>query len=301
MQKQSTFYTIGWAVFFSALLTAVPRMTVAFLMADNIVISSAIQASLFSVTGIASAIVLTGGTAFIGHTLGQNMSKINDLRWKMLAGMWIVSLAASITLMSPALLVELRRSALAEVMGTRWQWAWAITAVFAIEILATSAMVAMALMDHTQEHADAHEHTQEHDTQEPAPVPPTQEPLKPIVMRPEFARVLPQPQVNGNGNGAVKEAVRPAQKPTVQPKVQAVSGDSMSPDERADAIVELARNNGGRVSVSEVVEMLGYAGNSTPASKKSAARRDVARAGLVDVAGEAGVYALAESVSKQIA
>ncbi len=292
MQKQSTFYTIGWAVFFSALLTAVPRMTVAFLMADNIVISSAIQASLFSVTGIASAIVLTGGTAFIGHTLGQNMSKINDLRWKMLAGMWIVSLAASITLMSPALLVELRRSALAEVMGTRWQWAWAITAVFAIEILATSAMVAMALMDHTQEHADAHEHTQEHDTREP---------LRPIVMRPEFARVLPQPQVNGNGNGAVKEAVRPAQKPTVQPKVQAVSGDSMSPDERADAIAGLARKNGGRVSVSEVVEMLGYAGNSTPASKKSAARRDVARAGLVDVAGEAGVYALAESVSKQIA
>ncbi len=287
MQKQSTFYTIGWAVFFSALATAVPRMIVAFLMADNIVIERWVQAGLFSVTGIASAVVLTGGTAFIGHTLGQNMGKTGDLRWKMLASMWVLSLMASITIMSPALLVELRRSALAEVMSPAWQWVWAITAVFAIEMLATSAMVAMALMEPT----NAQEPTQEPVRPPVNPImPPTQEPVKPLVMRPEFARVVPMPQVNGNGNGAVKEAVAP--QPKAQVKPQAMSGDSMSPDERADAIAELAKKNGGRVSVSEVVEMLGYAGNSTPASKKSAARRDVARAGLVDVVGETGVYAL---------
>jgi hypothetical protein len=90
-------------------------------------------------TGVAAAITLTGGGAWLAHELARGGERLQGL----LLSCWLLVLAGQLLLIPPMLMTEMGESRLGAVLGARWlQWSWAFVAVLLVEVVAAGAMVA---------------------------------------------------------------------------------------------------------------------------------------------------------------
>lgn len=129
----------------AALLVSAPRLALAFLLADGVLLEPAVEASVYAWTGVASGLVLTGGNVYLAHALAQHYKRRGGLWWVLL-GAWVLFLAFSIVLIAPALVAGLTHSVLAEVLTAPQQrWLWAVVAALSVEVLAAAAMAAHVL------------------------------------------------------------------------------------------------------------------------------------------------------------
>jgi hypothetical protein len=127
---------------FAAAATAVtaPRLVLAFLVGDGIAVPESVRIALLSTSSVATAVALTGGAAYLAHAIAVARG---DRR--ILAALWIATVACSSALMAPLIAAGLPRSLLAAVLRTpAHQWLWALCAVLAVDLVAAGAMRADA-------------------------------------------------------------------------------------------------------------------------------------------------------------
>lgn len=128
----------GYWIAAAALLTNGPRLVLAFLEADGLVIGADVRSRLLHLTGWATAIVLTGGGAFLAHEAAR-AGRGRGL----LVVCWLAVLLFSGLIIPPVLVTSLAASPLAAVLSPGWpRWAWACLAVLAVEVIAAGAMLA---------------------------------------------------------------------------------------------------------------------------------------------------------------
>ncbi len=134
----------GLWIAMSALSVSAPRLSMAFLQADGIRLSSHVEAGLVAVTGVATAIVLTGGNMYLAHSIADERTRGGWYKF-VLACAWLAELIFSVILIAPSLANALQASSMNAVLAsTSAQWTWSVTAVLAVEMLAAAAMVADA-------------------------------------------------------------------------------------------------------------------------------------------------------------
>ena len=135
---------VGLWIALSALAVNGPRFVLVFLEADGVILSHVVTGPLLGLTGIATGLVLTGGGAYIAHTIAEE-GRPPIVRF-VLSICWACLLIFTVVLLAPAMTAAAKTSSLAEVLTTaRLQWAWAIAAVVSVEVLAAGAMVAHAM------------------------------------------------------------------------------------------------------------------------------------------------------------
>ncbi len=115
------------------------RLALAFLAADGVGVPTAWRIDLLAVASIATAIVLTGGTAYLAHAIAVAPSGRG-----VLIALWTAALACSGAQTAPAIVATLRSEALSAVLGAQRHWGWAICAVLAADLVASGAMLADA-------------------------------------------------------------------------------------------------------------------------------------------------------------
>jgi len=123
----------------AAVTVSAPRLALAFLAADGVVVPTAWRIDLLAVASIATAIVLTGGTAYLAHAIAVAPSGRG-----VLVALWTAALACSGALTAPAIVATLRGEALSAVLGAQRHWGWAICVVLAVDLVASGAMLADA-------------------------------------------------------------------------------------------------------------------------------------------------------------
>lgn len=133
----------GLWIALAAVLVNGPRLVLIFLQADGIAIPGGIEATVLSVTGIATGAVLTGGGMYIAHRLAEPGGG-RAVR-AILITTWALLLIFSVVLIAPALLLAWRHSALAEIIPAGPDVIWAVVAVLSVEVLAGGAMAAHAM------------------------------------------------------------------------------------------------------------------------------------------------------------
>lgn len=136
---------VGLWLAIAALAVNAPRLVLVYLRVDGLALPAGWEAGLLILTAIATGAVLSGGGAYIAHTL----AKLNHGgKWRFaLATIWVAMLSFSVFLIAPLLVVGIEATELAGVLNTdRLQWGWAVVAVAAVEILAAGAMIADALL-----------------------------------------------------------------------------------------------------------------------------------------------------------
>jgi hypothetical protein len=124
----------------AATVVTAPRLVLAFLVGDGIAVPDGVRIALLSTSSVATAIALTGGAAYLAHaiTVARGDRRI-------LAALWIATVACSSALMAPLIAAGLPRSLLAAVLRTpAHQWLWAVCAVLAVDLVAAGAMRADA-------------------------------------------------------------------------------------------------------------------------------------------------------------
>jgi MFS family permease len=128
-------------VFFAiaAVTVTAPRLALAFLAADGVVVPTAWRIDLLAVSSVATAVVLTGGTAYLAHAIAVAPS-----RRGVLIALWTAALVCSGALIAPAIVATLRGEPLSAVLGAQRHWAWSICAVLAVDLVASGAMLADA-------------------------------------------------------------------------------------------------------------------------------------------------------------
>jgi hypothetical protein len=136
-QRRSTPPGVLFAV--AAVTVTAPRLALAFLAADGVVVPTSWRIDLLAVASIASAVVLTGGTAYLAHAIAVARS-----RRGVLVALWTAALACSGALIAPAIVATLRAQPLSVVLGTQRHWGWSICAVLAVDLVASGAMLADA-------------------------------------------------------------------------------------------------------------------------------------------------------------
>ncbi|MEZ4614422.1 MAG: hypothetical protein R2867_02755 [Caldilineaceae bacterium] len=138
---------LSFGIVIAALAVSAPRLTLAFLIGDAVVIPEQTEVLILTLTGIASGMVLTVGNAVLAHALASKAQQRSSLWW-LCAAAWGMFLIGAIVLVAPTLTMGLRRSPLAEVMGSSTaEWIWAVMAVVIVELLVGAAMAAMILVD----------------------------------------------------------------------------------------------------------------------------------------------------------
>jgi hypothetical protein len=137
----------------AATLVTAPRLVLAFLTGDGIAVPEGIRIALLSTSSVATAVAMTGGAAYLAHAIA-----VARRGRGVLTALWIAVLAFSSALMAPVLAAGLPRSALAAVLpSSAQQWAWAVCAVLAIDLVAAGAIRADAEQQRDrQDLADAH-------------------------------------------------------------------------------------------------------------------------------------------------
>jgi len=125
-------YWIAWL----ALAVNGPRYVLVYLGVDSLELPSAIEMWMLIVTGIATAIVLTGGNIVIASMI----SKTHGWTRLGLALAWVLQLVFAVILIAPMLVQGLRATPLNQVIAGSWQLVWAITAVGAVELVAAATM-----------------------------------------------------------------------------------------------------------------------------------------------------------------
>lgn len=129
----------------AALLVSAPRLALAFLLADGVTLSPAVEGAVYAWTGVASGVVLTGGNIYLAHALAEHWKRRGAL-WVVLLVSWVLFLAFAVVLIAPALVAGLSHSELAQVLTSdRQRWGWAVVAALSVEVLAAAAMAASVL------------------------------------------------------------------------------------------------------------------------------------------------------------
>jgi MFS family permease len=123
----------------AAVTVTAPRLALAFLAADGVVVPTAWRIDLLAVSSIATAVVLTGGTAYLAHAIAVASSGRG-----LLVALWTAALVCSGALIAPAIVATLRAQSLSAVLGVQRHWGWSICAVLAVDLVASGAMLADA-------------------------------------------------------------------------------------------------------------------------------------------------------------
>jgi hypothetical protein len=128
-------------VFFAvaAVTVTAPRLALAFLAADGVAVSTPWRIDMLAVSSVATAVVLTGGTAYLAHAIA-----VASAGRGVLVALSTEALACSGALIAPAIVATLRGQPLAVVLGAQQHWAWSICAVLAVDLVASGAMLADA-------------------------------------------------------------------------------------------------------------------------------------------------------------
>jgi len=145
---------LGLWIAIAALCVNAPRLVQAFLEADGLQLNPQLRPVLMGATGVAAALTLTGGGAWLAHELARGGARLQGL----LLACWILVLGGQLVLIPPLLMVEMGSSRLGTVLPESWQrWGWAFVAVLLVELVAAGAMVAQGRRSQGQE-----EHDREH-------------------------------------------------------------------------------------------------------------------------------------------
>jgi len=123
----------------AAVTVTAPRLALAFLAADGVAVPTAWRVDLLAVSSVATAIVLTGGTAYLAHAIA-----VSTRGRGLLMTLWTAALLCSGALIAPAIVATLRAQPLSVVLGAQQHWAWSICAVLAVDLVASGAMLADA-------------------------------------------------------------------------------------------------------------------------------------------------------------
>lgn len=136
---------VSFGIVIAALLVSAPRLTLAFLIGDGILVAKSVEIGILTVTGIGSGVVLTIGNAVLAHALAVKATQRSWLWW-IEAIAWLLYLVGAVILVAPTLVAGLGHSPLGTVLSTpRAAWLWAITAVVIVELLVGAAMAAAIL------------------------------------------------------------------------------------------------------------------------------------------------------------
>src|ERR1700688_1835135 len=123
----------------AAVTVTAPRLALAFLAADGVVVPTVWRIDLLAVSSIATAVVLTGGTAYLAHAIAVASSARG-----LLVALWTAALVCSGALIAPAIVATLRAQSLSAVLGVQRHWGWSICGVLAVDLVASGAMLADA-------------------------------------------------------------------------------------------------------------------------------------------------------------
>jgi hypothetical protein len=135
----------------AAVLVTAPRLVIAFLAADGVALPPAMRTTLLCTSSVATAICLTGGSAYLAQAIAAARGA-----GRLLPVLWLVILVASSALMAPVLAAGLAASPLAAVLsGPAERWGWAICAVLAVDLVAAAVMRADAVARRQHEERDA--------------------------------------------------------------------------------------------------------------------------------------------------
>lgn len=147
MRRQTWLDTnpIGLWLAVAAQAVNAPRLILVYLRVDGIRPPAWLEIALLALTGIATSLVLSGGGAYLAHTLATPTKRGGW--WKaLLVGIWLLMLGCAVILVAPLLQSGMQMATVAETLRYTWaQWCWSIVAVLAIEIVAAGAMLADAL------------------------------------------------------------------------------------------------------------------------------------------------------------
>jgi hypothetical protein len=136
---------VGIWIAIAALLVNMPRFVILFLDVDGIDIGLDAEGVLLGLSGIATGLVLSGGGAYIAHTIAQPGER-NWIATLALLLCWVALLVFSVVLLAPSLVMAVRNYEMATVLDTNEkQWWWSTVAIIAVEVLAAGAMVAHAV------------------------------------------------------------------------------------------------------------------------------------------------------------
>jgi hypothetical protein len=125
----------------AAVAVAAPALILSFLEGDGIEPASSWRVALLSARAIATALVLTGGAAYLAHAYA-----IAPRSRGALAACWCGAVLCSAVLIAPAIVGGLERTSLARVLTTpAAMWAWAVAAVLGPDLVAAGAMLAASL------------------------------------------------------------------------------------------------------------------------------------------------------------
>jgi len=142
---------VGLWIAIAALCVNAPRLAQAFLEADGLQLGEPLRPILMGATGVAAALTLTGGGAWLAHELARGGARLQGL----LMACWILVLGGQLVLIPPLLMLEMPSSRLGAVLPESWQrWSWAIVAVLLVELVAAGAMVAQGRRSAAQEQHD---------------------------------------------------------------------------------------------------------------------------------------------------
>lgn len=132
-----------------ALLVNGPRFILIFLLIDDLTIPLVVETTLLSITGIATGLVLTGGGAYIAHSLVESQTR-GMVRTVMII-CWFMLLIFNVILLAPLMVSAIRESQMKDVFASNFfQWLWSVTSVLAVEIISAGAMAAYALQGKTE-------------------------------------------------------------------------------------------------------------------------------------------------------
>lgn len=204
---------VGVIIAFIALAVNAPRLILVYLRVDNLALWQGLEASLLVLTAIATGGVLSGGGAYIAHTLATTKGGGN---WRiLLIGIWLLMLFFSVVLLSPLMVSGLRISPFASVLTSDLaQWTWAIVAVLAVEVMAAGAMVAEALTEEDKRNHHICDNTGETPIQEPRTL---LEALGVPSVPHSLNATIEQPQVDMVTDGVVYSDPLPPAVPTPKP------------------------------------------------------------------------------------
>ena len=132
-----------------ALLVTAPRLTLTFIMSDNLKLNQTVEFWTLVISAMAGSVVLTLGNAYLTHVLASHFNRHDPLAW-LLAGAWVIYLGFTTVIIAPALMVGVRQSPLAEVLPyLALQWTWCVIAALCFEFLVAGSMAAYAIASRT--------------------------------------------------------------------------------------------------------------------------------------------------------
>lgn len=123
-----------------AVLVAAPALILAFLQGDGVATPEGWRVGLLVARAIATALVLTGGAAYLAHAYA-----VSSEHRRTLALCWLGATLCSAWLISPSIVAALPQSDIGRVLTSpAARWAWALAAVIGPDLVAGGAMLAAA-------------------------------------------------------------------------------------------------------------------------------------------------------------